>query len=364
MRINTLRMKILASLVVVGALVTVLGIIQVTGLEASDEVPGAPEVLRVQASDAGVVLTWDAPAGDVTGYQILRRKPQECQRVLLVYVEDTGSDATTFTDTEVHNGLRYTYRVKAINVNGVGKRSNFATLTYGSANRADRGAPHYPRNLDGIMTRGGIRLTWDAPADGPAVTGYQILRRLPQECNKRLRIYVADTGNTDTVFYDDDFVLNKKYVYRVKAINANGVGKWSNYTSLTASEVQIVMMVGRGYTTIAPGRASDMKISITHLEEDSDALTVDYILRGDATRTINGETANMDACEGSNLGTDISIKVVDELEEQFDATFGGSGCTEPGEYTVTFALSDGSGTFLTDIDVEYEVKEVETIQGN
>ena len=45
----------------------------------------------------------------------------------LKYVADTGTTATTFTDTDVTEGTRHTYRVKAIDTAGVGRRSNYAT---------------------------------------------------------------------------------------------------------------------------------------------------------------------------------------------------------------------------------------------
>ena len=77
-----------------------------------------------------MTLTWDAPDDDsVTGYQILRRRPHEGEETLLVHVENTGSTATTYTDTNVTSGVRYVYRVKAINAAGLSQWSNFARAT-------------------------------------------------------------------------------------------------------------------------------------------------------------------------------------------------------------------------------------------
>jgi hypothetical protein len=47
---------------------------------------------------------------------------------LLVYVDDTGSTATTFIDMEVTAGVRHVYRVKAINAAGLSQRSNYARV--------------------------------------------------------------------------------------------------------------------------------------------------------------------------------------------------------------------------------------------
>ena len=95
------------------------------------EPPSKPTNLTgVVNGDGSITLSWEAPGDDsVTGYQILRRRPTMNEGTLLVYVEDTGTDATTYTDTAVTSGVRHTYRVKAINSGGAGPRSNFVSIT-------------------------------------------------------------------------------------------------------------------------------------------------------------------------------------------------------------------------------------------
>ena len=108
--------------------------------------PSAPT--NLVASDNGngtLTLTWDAPEDDnVTGYQILRRRPSEGEGTLLVYVADTGStDTTTWTDGEVTVGIRHVYGVKAINSAGLSRVSNLDGATPASPpeNNAAAGAP-------------------------------------------------------------------------------------------------------------------------------------------------------------------------------------------------------------------------------
>ena len=95
------------------------------------EPPPAPQNLTaVENADGSVTLTWDAPGdGSVTGYRILRRNADAGQRSLSVYVPDTGSAATSYTDTDVAAGTKYVYRVKAINEAGVGPKSRRVVIT-------------------------------------------------------------------------------------------------------------------------------------------------------------------------------------------------------------------------------------------
>ena len=93
-------------------------------------VPGAPTNLTATASDGAITLSWVAPAeGAVTGYQILRRRPTEGERRLLVHVENTGDVNTTYTDDSVTSGVRHVYRVKAVNSAGTGSQSNYVRVT-------------------------------------------------------------------------------------------------------------------------------------------------------------------------------------------------------------------------------------------
>ena len=98
---------------------------------APTDPPAAPRNLRGAANaDGTVTLSWDAPDDDtVTGYQILRRRPTEGEKTLLVHVNDTGSTATEYTDRDVTPDVRHAYRVKAINAVGLGKQSNYVAVT-------------------------------------------------------------------------------------------------------------------------------------------------------------------------------------------------------------------------------------------
>ena len=66
-------------------------------------------------------MTWEAPEGEVTGYQILRRSPEQCDFGYRVYLENTNSTDTHWADRNVAAGTRHEYHVRAINDVGVGR---------------------------------------------------------------------------------------------------------------------------------------------------------------------------------------------------------------------------------------------------
>ena len=82
---------------------------------AQEPALAAPTGLTASVSSSGVTLSWTAPAGTVDGYEILRRRPLQDETELATLVDNTGSSATSYTDTSATTlGERYIYRVKAI----------------------------------------------------------------------------------------------------------------------------------------------------------------------------------------------------------------------------------------------------------
>ena len=132
--------------------------------------PPAPQNLTgVANSDGSITLSWDAPDDDtITGYQILRRRPYFGEDELLTYVADTGSTATSYTDTEATPKVRHVYRVKAINPAGVGHRSNSISVTAAAAKVVATSsglAPNFPNPFNSrtlipyrLATPGAVRL--------------------------------------------------------------------------------------------------------------------------------------------------------------------------------------------------------------
>ena len=191
---------------------------QVTGLAAT-----------ATAHDT-VSLSWSAPGdgAEVTGYRILRRA-LDSETSLQVLVEDTGSTGTTWTDnSNVSPRTKYAYRVQALSDHGAGQLSMYVNATTPAAPPPGR-VTGLTATADAHDT---VSLSWSAPGDGAAVTGYRILRRAV-DSESSFQALVQDTGNTGTTWTDNSNVSPRtKYAYRVQALGDHGVGQRSKFASV------------------------------------------------------------------------------------------------------------------------------------
>ena len=186
-----------------------------------------PTNLTAEVVDVGIVLNWDAPTEDaesVTGYEVLRRRPDQGENTLLIHVADTGSTATSYTDTAATAaGEEYIYRVKALRGEEKSRWSNKVTVDLPDP------PPARPRGLTGTVSYDAVSLSWNDPGDA-SITGYQILRRdKAVDETGTFHIHVEDTGSAAASYVDWDVAPDSRYVYRIKARNAAGLSPRSGY---------------------------------------------------------------------------------------------------------------------------------------
>ena len=201
--------------------------------------PATPTGLTAAPAGDGVALSWDDP-GDtsITGYQILRRLPDtDPPGVFAVLNEDTGEASTSFVDRAVTPGSRYEYQVKARNADRLSAPSSSANATTAAA--VVQVIPPAPTGLSAEATADGVALSWDDPGDS-SITGYQILRRLRDtDAPGVFAVLNEDTGDASTSFVDRAVTPGTRYIYRVKARNADGLSAQSSYARATAAELAV-----------------------------------------------------------------------------------------------------------------------------
>ena len=193
-------------------------------------VPDSPTGLSAQVSTDAVTLSWDDPGDDtISGYVILRRdKAVHSQGTFETVATNTGTSDTAYVDLNVRTGRRYVYRVQAINPAGTSDRSNWARA-YTPGPRPSFQRPARPTGLSSQASHDTVTLSWDDPGD-PAVSGYVILRRDKDVHNRgTFHTINPDTATADTTYTDTTAEPERRYIYRIKAINTHGYSKTSAY---------------------------------------------------------------------------------------------------------------------------------------
>ena len=227
----------------------------------------APTNLTAEVVDGGIALSWDAPTEDadsVTGYEVLRRRPRQGENSLSTYVADTGSAATTYTDTNATEpGERYVYRVKALRVGEKSGRSNYVRVDLPESEPEPASTPEptpaptpeptpeptpqtsTPDSPTGLtassVSHDSVTLSWDDP-DDDSITGYRVLRRSRDgdeygdgEGSAEFVPIVDDTGSPAASYTDTSVTARTRYVYRAKAINPAGLSERSSYLNIETS---------------------------------------------------------------------------------------------------------------------------------
>jgi fibronectin type 3 domain-containing protein len=171
-----------------------------------DTPPPAPSGLAATpASASRIDLSWTAavdPESGVASYNVYRDGTQ------------VGSTTTTsFSDTGLDPASTYSYRVSAVNGDGLeGPRSGEVSAT--TMEEADATPPPTPSGVTAsAVSTSQINLSWTAVEDPESgVTGYNVYRDGG---------FVAATANT--TFADTGLEPGTTYAYRVSAVNGAGL---------------------------------------------------------------------------------------------------------------------------------------------
>ena len=215
-----------------------------------------------------------------------------------------ANDGTTDTDIPDATDAAYTLveddegKTVKVRVTVTDDAGNEETLT--SAATAAVEAPEPPAMPTGLspsVSHGAVTLTWDDPQDD-SITGYVILRR--DRAIHPVGTFVTitdDTGSADTTYTDDTVEPDKRYVYRIKAINEHGkVSEESDWVRANTPAVPVP-----DKPTGLSAVVSHDAVTLTWDDPQDDSITGYVILRRDRAIhpvgtfvTIAGDTGSAD----------------------------------------------------------------------
>ena len=149
----------------------------------------------------------------------------DAANLAVLTADNTGSAASSYTDSTVAAETTYVYAIRARNTHGLGLQSDAVSTT----TPAGPVLPAKPRITAQSSTHSRAFLFWADPGDD-SITGYQILRGLAADT---LTVLVDDTGNTDTRYTDETVEPETQYFYAIRARNAVGLSPQSDTVSTT-----------------------------------------------------------------------------------------------------------------------------------
>jgi hypothetical protein len=182
--------------------------------------PTKPENLTISRENGNPKLVWQAAsdAGGVAGYTVYRSDNGT------LGTEVTLTTATTWTDTTVEEGTRYTYGIKAYDA--AGNLSQPSVLKSITAYEK----PTKPANFGVTLQSGDPKLTFTASTDNVGVVGYNVYR----STNGKLGPLFTQISGSPWV--DSSAQAGVTYTYAVRARDA--AGYLSKATSLKTIKAQ------------------------------------------------------------------------------------------------------------------------------
>ncbi|MEQ1758998.1 MAG: fibronectin type III domain-containing protein, partial [Vicinamibacterales bacterium] len=178
--------------------------------------PAAPTLLTGSATAYNTVqLSWTDNSANETGFQI-QRAPSGGSFAL---VGTVGPDVTTYADTTAAGSTNYSYRVRAINLEGNSAFTN-------QVNVSTPMAP--PSGLTASApTLSAVELTWT-----DATTG-ELSIRIEKSTAGGPYVEIATLAANSTTYTDTAVVAETAYSYRARAANAGGFSVYSNLADVT-----------------------------------------------------------------------------------------------------------------------------------
>ena len=184
----------------------------VTGESVAQEAKGAnldtPVLKTAVKSGNGIQITW-TPISGATKYRVWRLTSSNTWNP----IGDTT--ASSYTDTNVSNGVSYTYTVTCIDSNGTNVSGyNAAGITCTYWNYAK------PTLYNPIVVETGVKVTWSSVG----APKYRVYRIGPSDSG-----WVALGDVSGTSYTDTQTISGKTYQYTVRAVSSDGSAVLSDY---------------------------------------------------------------------------------------------------------------------------------------
>ena len=268
--------------------------------EPDPKAPDAPANVSASASgSSGIDLSWTAPEGEPTGYNVEWSPDGQPGTWRPVDPAHDGA-ATEYGHTGLDAETAYHYRVRAVNDDGPGEWSAVASATTEATTRQRGEPPAAPGNASaGASGQSRIEVSWSAPKG--EVTGYEV----EWSADGSGSWTAADPAHSGTAtgYSDTGLDAGTTRHYRVRAVNGAGSGEWSGPASATTERPELT---ARFEQAPAEHEGPDSTFSLRVVF--SEPVTAGYRnLRDEAIRATNGAVRKASRVNGSSAEWEVTV---------------------------------------------------------
>ncbi len=201
-----------------------------SGSETLQENPPAINGLRVSSILPGELeISWDAPADAPLDYRLTWARVGENFPTQNDEPGNAYPTCPSHVITGLDHGERYRVRVRARYESSKSDWSAPVEAVVASSTTAPTATaitqPGPPLDLNAEVTHDSVTLSWSAPQSVAGISGYQILRRDQElDSENRFQLIEETSGSSATSYVDSAVLPNRRYTYRVSALNENHLG--------------------------------------------------------------------------------------------------------------------------------------------
>ena len=182
--------------------------------------PTPPQNVRAMSlSPDSLLVAWDEPNSEITGYKIELREGSGSYSVL---IDDTKNNAISFVHEGLDSNIFYNYRIYAINDQGTSNPTSSSSIK-----------PQHSTTPAGLVADAisptQIKLSWHPPSDtfNQSITGYEVKRVLSSG------VYDTIDSTDSTTYIVNNLETGKTYSFAVSASLGTGATNESNEASAT-----------------------------------------------------------------------------------------------------------------------------------
>ncbi len=280
------------------------------------DIPNPPANVIAEGNASKITLSWSMPTDNggkpITSYNVYRSVENNNNYELLT----SDVTDTSYVDTNVVNGIKYYYKITAINMYG---ESDFCEEKWAIPGKL----PTAPVNLKAEAGDGSVTLTWSQPNDDggfPLNLVYNIYKGT--ESNN---IDTEASNSSNKEYIDTEVENGITYYYQVSAENPIGEGPCSNYVEATPSSTpsaprDVSISAGSNYIVISwdkPNSDGGESINGYNIYKGASAQGMTFFdtssptyLSYNDTNVINGETYHYQVAAKNSNGEGIKSSVV------------------------------------------------------